>query len=138
MARTTPVSKGWISLVRPPGTILPVAVATISTLPNEAHATAKQKTAMMLAPIARPIGDGGLSVISSAAGRNAISCSRRRAAAGVLGNWTMFRLADVMDPGLQIMEVCVTSVRADQLIMAAVLDDAAMLERDDPVGIAYG
>ena len=40
----------------------------------------------------------------------------------------MFRLADVMDTGLQIVEVCVTAVRADQLIMAAVLDDAAMLD----------
>src|SRR5881397_3109719 len=137
MARTTPVSNGWISLVRPPGTILPVAEATISTLPNVAHSSAKQKTAMMLAPIARPIGDGGVSVISSAAGRNAISCSRRRAGAGGLGNGTMFRLADVMDTGLQIVEVCVTPVRADQLIMSAVLDDAAMLERNDPVRITY-
>src|SRR6266567_5037991 len=136
MARTTPVSNGWISLVRPPGTILPVAVATISTLPSDAHNSATQKTAMMLAPIARPIGDGGDSVISSAAGRNAISCSRRRTSA--LGNVTIFRLADVMDTGLQIVEVCVAPIRADQLIMAAVLDDAAMLESDDPVRIAHG
>src|SRR6266567_575705 len=91
---------------------------------------------MMLAPIARPIGDGGVSVISSAAGRNAISCSRRRGS--VLGNTTTFRLADVMDTGLQIVKVCVTTVRADQLIMATVLDDAAMLEGDDPVRVAYG
>ena len=41
-----------------------------------------------------------------------------------------------MDPGLQ--KVCVTSVRVDQLAMAAVLDDAAMLEGDDPVRIAHG
>src|SRR6266852_2033849 len=101
MERITPVSNGWISLVRPPDTILPVAVATMSTLPNDAHTSAMQKTVMMLAPMARPIGDGGVSVISSAAGRNAISCSRRRTSA--LGNGTMFRLADVMDAGLQIV-----------------------------------
>src|SRR5207244_6491905 len=116
--------------------ILPVAVATISTMPNDAHDSATQKTAMMLAPIARPIGDGGDSVISSAAGRKAISCSRRRTSA--LGNGTIFRLADVMDTGLQVMEVCVAPVRADQLSMAAVFDGAATVEGDDPVCIAGG
>jgi hypothetical protein len=54
--------------------------------------------AMILAAIARPTGDGGDSVISSAAGKNAISCSRRRTS--VRGNAMMFRLAEVMDPGL--------------------------------------
>src|SRR5437879_2870417 len=136
MARTTPVSNGWISLVRPPGTILPVAVATISTLPSDAHTSAALKTAMMLAPIARPIGDGGDSVISSAAGRNAISSPLRRASAR--GNATMLRLADCMDTCLQIVQICVAPVRADQVVMAAVLDDAAALDRDDPVRLAHG
>src|SRR5260370_41087194 len=36
------------------------------------------------------------------------------------------------------MKVCVTPVRADQLIVATVLDDAAMLDRDDPVRVAHG
>src|SRR5258707_4726959 len=100
MARTTPVSNGWISLVRPPGTILPVDVVTISTLPSDAQVSATQKTATMLAPIARPTGEGGVSVISSAAGRNAISASRRTSA---LGNGTMFLLTDVMDSRLKVM-----------------------------------
>ncbi|APO51388.1 hypothetical protein ACVILJ_002600 [Bradyrhizobium diazoefficiens] len=43
MAQTTPVSSGWISLVLPLGMILPVAVATMSTLPKVAHAIATQK-----------------------------------------------------------------------------------------------
>jgi len=49
----------------------------------------------------------------------------------------MLLRADVIDPGLQIVEVCVTSVRADQLVMAAILDDAAMLERNDSVRVAH-
>ena len=73
MARTTPVSSGWISFVLPLGMIFPVAVATMSTLPNVAHAIATQKIAMIVAPTARPRGEGGVSAISSAAGRNASS-----------------------------------------------------------------
>src|SRR6478735_7408360 len=134
MARTTPVSNGWISLVRPPGTILPVAVATISTRPNDAHTSATQKTAMILAAIARPTGDGGDSVISSAAGRNAISCSRRRA--GGFGNGTIFVLADAMDACLEEVELRIAAVRADQLVMRAVLDNAASLDGDDAIGLA--
>ena len=76
MARTTPVSNGWMILVRPLGTIFPVAEATMSIVPNHAQTSATQNTAMMVAPIARPIGDGGVSTISSAAGRNASSSSR--------------------------------------------------------------
>ena len=49
IALTTPVSNGWISLVRPLGTILPGAVATMSTLPSDAQTSATQKTAMMVA-----------------------------------------------------------------------------------------
>src|ERR1700761_1038122 len=135
MARTTPVSNGWISLVRPPGTILPIDVATISTLPSDAHASATQKTATMLAPIARPTGEAGVSVISSAAGKNAISASRRRISA--LGNATMFLLPDVMDACLQVMQLCIASVRADQILVVAVLDDAASLDCNDPVGLAH-
>src|SRR5580704_10233507 len=136
MARTTPVSNGWISLVRPPGTILPVDVVTISTLPSDAHASATQKTATMLTPIARPTGEAGVSVISSAAGRNAISASRRRISA--LGSATAFLLlAGVMDARLQVMQLCVAPVRTDQILVVAVLDDAASLDRNDPVGLAH-
>lgn len=43
MARTTLVSSGWIRLVLPLGMILPVAVATMSTVPQVAHTIATQK-----------------------------------------------------------------------------------------------
>lgn len=41
--RTTLVSSGWIRLVLPLGMILPLAVATISTVPQVAHTIATQK-----------------------------------------------------------------------------------------------
>ena len=42
MDRTTPVSNGWITLVRPLGTIFPVADATMSIVPAEAQISATQ------------------------------------------------------------------------------------------------
>src|ERR1700684_2217974 len=68
--------------------IFPVAVATISTWPRLAHRSASTNSAIMDAPIARPIGEGGVSTISSAAGRNA-SSSRSRCLAPP-GNGTIF------------------------------------------------
>ncbi len=70
MAETMPVSSGWMVLVRPVGTILPEAVAMMSTWPKIAQTTAIAKNRMMVAPMARPTGDAGVSRISSAAGRN--------------------------------------------------------------------
>ena len=61
IARTTPVSNGWISLTRPLGTTLPGANATISTCPTAAQINARQNRTMTVTPIARPIGDGGVS-----------------------------------------------------------------------------
>src|SRR5258707_2503801 len=134
MPWTMPVSKGWMSLVRPVGMILPGAVATTSTLPSDAHASATQKRAIMVAPIARPIGDGGVSAISSAAGRNASSYSPRRA--GGFGNGTIVVLTDAMDACLEEVELCIAAIRADQLVMCTVLDDAASLDGDDAIGFA--
>ena len=114
MDRTTPVSNGWMTLVRPLGTIFPVADATMSIVPHQAQASAAQNSRMMVAPIARPIGDGGVSTISSAAGRNASSAPRRSCArrngmtrriglAGVAGS------ADFMDASLQPMQRCIAA-----------------------------
>src|SRR5258708_27444851 len=65
-------------LLRPLGMILPCAEATMSILPNEAHASARQKMRMIVALVAGPGGGGGRLTISSAAGRNASSCRRAR------------------------------------------------------------
>ena len=86
IVRTTPVSNGWISLVRPFGMILPGAEATMSTSPNVAQPSARQNATMTVSPISRPNGDGGVSTISSAAGRNASSSRSRRS--GRAGNAT--------------------------------------------------
>jgi hypothetical protein len=47
--------------------LLPIAAA------NDAHASVKQKRAMIITPTIRRVGDGGVSVISNAAGRKVSS-----------------------------------------------------------------
>src|SRR4029079_3931874 len=76
MDRTTPVSNGWMTLVRPLGTIFPVVAATISVVPAQAQVTATQNSRIIVAPIARPTGDRGGLAISGAAGRKASSFAR--------------------------------------------------------------
>src|SRR5436190_23911110 len=63
-------------LVRPLGMIFPVADATMSMVPHHDQSNAAQNSTAIVATIARPVGDGGVSTISSAAGRKA-SSSRR-------------------------------------------------------------
>src|SRR5215831_6014418 len=65
-----------MTLVRPLGTIRPDAVATISTLLRHAQTRARQNNAMIVPPMAPAIGGGGVSTISSAAGRKASSSLR--------------------------------------------------------------
>src|SRR5882757_5294942 len=141
MERTTPVSKGWMTLVRSLGTIFPVADATMSIVPHQAQTSAAQNSRMMQAPIERPIGDGGVSTISSAAGRNA-SSSRRRSCAVRIGMTRRVGLSglslselslaglcpagstvsdDFMDSCLQQMQRCVAAAGLDQGVMGAVL-----------------
>src|SRR5580693_1319653 len=121
MARTTPVSNGCTTFVRPVGTILPGAVAMMSMLPNDAQASATQNSAMMVKAMERPTGEGGVSTISSAAGKNA-SSSRSRRLFG-LGN-SMTRLADVMDACLQSVQRRVAAAGLDQLVVGPVLGQA--------------
>ena len=118
------------------GMIFPVAVATISTVPNVAQASAKQKTAMIVAPIARRSA-GGVSTISSAAGRKATLPAVRQPESVPFGNGMIF-LADFMDSGLQIVQRSITSAAANEFVMGAVFDDAATIERDDSVSMAHG
>src|ERR1700733_12552848 len=68
--------------------IFPAAVATISTWPRLAQARANTNKPIRVAPTARPRGDGGVSTISSAAGRN--SSSSRSRGLGPAGKGTTF------------------------------------------------
>src|ERR1700747_3301061 len=120
-----------MSLVRPLGMIFPCAGATISTVPTHAQTKAAQTRAIIVAAIARPAGDAGVSVISRAAGRKASSYSPRRT--GCFGKAIILRLADGIDASLQEVKFCVAAIAADQLIMAAVLDDPTALEGDDAI-----
>src|SRR5712691_227686 len=134
IARTTPVSNGWTVLVRPLGMIFPCADATISIVPNAAQTSARQKTAMMVTPMARPIGEGGVSTTSSAAGRNASSSRSRRSRP--FGNG-MTPLANFMDAALHAVERRVPAAGPDQLVMRAVLDEPAALDRHDAVAPSH-
>src|SRR5207302_1547364 len=136
IARTTPVSNGWITLVRPLATILPGAVATMSIFPKAVQASATQKSAIIVSATARPTGEGGVSTTSRAAGRNASSSRSRRVLD--FGKATTAALLDFMEAALDAMEVCIPSAGADQFIMGAVLDQTSSIDSDDPVGSAHG
>src|SRR5262245_42291407 len=143
MERTTPVSNGWMILVRPLGTIFPLADATMSIVPHQAHTSAAQNSRMMAAPIARPIGDGGVSTISRAAGRNAsssprLSCARRNAMMRRIGLTGVAGSADFMNSCLQAMQRCIAGAGLDQGVMGAGLDQAAARERDDAIHRSHG
>src|SRR5499427_10588092 len=143
MERTTPVANGWMTLVRPLGTIFPLADATMSIVPHQAHTSAAQNSRMMVVAIARPIGDGGVSTISSAAGRNASSsprrsCPRRNGMTRRIGLTGVAGSGDFMDSRLQPMQGCIAAASLDQRVMGAVLDQAAALERDDAIRRPHG
>src|SRR6476620_6626492 len=107
--------------VRPLAMILPGAEATMSILPKAVQASARQNKAMIVTPMARPIGDGGVSTISSAAGRKASSSRSRRLRA--FGNGTTAALVDFMNATLQAIKRRVAPACPDQLIMLAVLNE---------------
>src|SRR5262249_8714245 len=143
MARTPPAPNGCTTLVRPLGTILPVADATMSIVPTAAHSRAAQNKRPMTAAMARPMGDGGVSMISSAAGKNA-SSSRRRARTDRGGTRLgtdaalAATLADFMDACLQPVQRCIAAACLDQCVMGAVLDQTPAIEGHDAIRRAYG
>src|SRR6516225_2821803 len=126
--------------------ILPVAEATMSTRPKNAHSSARQNRATMLNTIVRPTGDGGVSTISSAAGRKASSYLSRPLLAPEVGS--AFRtfaaaacddcLADCMDARLESMEHRIAPTCIDELVVGAVLHQPSAIDGDDAVGPAHG
>src|SRR5262245_36077449 len=138
MARTTPVSNGCTTLVRPLGTIFPVADATMSMVPNEAQMSAAQNMRPMVPAIMRPSGDGGVSMISSAAGRNASSSPRRAGPRRIGIRCRIGALADFMDACLQPVQRCIAAACLDQGVVGAVLDQTAPIEGDDAVREPHG
>src|SRR5882672_9354015 len=121
--------------MRPTGTILPCAVAMMSMWPKEAQPSASRKKKISAPAMARPTGEAGVSMISTAAGRNSSSARRdelrdERALFIALS-------ADFMESSLQTMERGVAPPGADQLIVGAILDDATALDRNDAVGAPH-
>src|SRR5882757_2660766 len=156
---TIPASSGWMTLSPPWATILPGAVATISILPKQAQAKPTQKISTIVMPSARPTGEGGVSTISRAAGRNSVSM-RSRPPGGMKPS-SDFRMpnpefqrsaihaprprrgrsrssTDFMETRLHAVQVSVVPAAAQEVIVAAVFDDAAVRDRDDAVGPAHG
>ena len=144
IARTTPVSNGWMTLVRPLGTILPVAEATMSTVPHQDQTSATQNSSAIvdrdratdrrwrrLHDLERGRQEGELFA--------APSCLRRNGTTrfGPLGRQGA-RLADFMDASLQTVQRRIAAAGLDQRVMGAVLDQAAALERDDAVRRPHG
>src|SRR6478735_2782005 len=132
-----------MTLVRPFGTILPAAEATMSTVPHQDQASATQNSSAIVAAIARPIGDGGVSTISSAAGRKASSspCLSRLRRNGMTVSVRLTGrapLANFIDTSLQPVQRRIATAGLDQRVMGAVLDQAAVLERDDAIRGPYG
>src|SRR6185503_4780247 len=107
----------------------------MSISPKAAQASAAQKTRITVAPIARPIGDGGLSTISRAAGRNASSCAVRGVCRCCEKSSTT--LADFMQACLGAEQRRIASAAADKLLVSAILDDAPAFDRDDAVGMTH-
>ena len=138
MARTTPVSNGWMILVRPLGMILPGADGDDV---DRAEARPGQRDAEH--------GDDGR---PRSRGRSATAASRRsparpaerrarRSPTRVLRCLRKRRrrllLADCHAmPCLQAIERRIAAAGLDQLVVGAVLDDAAALDGDDAVGRA--
>src|SRR5260221_10096407 len=97
---------------------------------------ATRKTAMIVPPMARPAGEAGVSMISNAAGRNSSSSRRRRPVPAAAR--PMASSDDFMKTGLGTMENGIAPTLADQLVVTAVLDDVAVLDGDDAIGVPYG
>ncbi len=86
---------------------------------------------------ARPIGDAGVSRISSAAGRNCRAVSTR--CLGKLSNrrFCSALLANGMDSCLELVKHFVAAGPFDQFVMLSVLDQAAGLDGNDPIGMPH-
>src|SRR5215467_4856281 len=126
-----------MTLVRPVGTILPEAVAMMSTWPSVAQAIAAAKNAMIVAAIARPVGEAGVSRISSAAGKNSSSALR---GFGPRNATTLSDLGSdrVMEARLKPVKRRVAAAGADQVVVAAVFDQPAAINRNDAISAANG
>ncbi len=144
IALITPVSKGWMTLLRPLGTILPCAAAMMSIVPHDAQAIAKQKTLMMTRAIARPTGEvESRRAPAPPAGMPIRDCVGERPVAGMGRRdwWISSRLNDGSDrrqATLQPVQRRIPPAGTDQLVMGAVFDDATRLERNDAVDKTYG
>src|SRR5580658_9150829 len=105
----------------------------MSTVPTLAQTIAEVNMATIAQAPRRPIGEGGLSMISRAAGRKPISSRLRRrcAAAAATSVLSCFTVAS-----LQSMQRGVSTALLQKFRMRAVFDDAPAVDCDDAIGHA--
>src|SRR5215831_4061546 len=144
MLFTTPISSGWIILTWPDGMIRPLAVATMSICPTQAQPIATLTSKTITPIIIRPAAEAGVSMISSAAGRNSSSCCFRQLCRNGRRISLLFLLRpvaivsdDIDQPRLKPMELGVAPAPSHQIVVFSVLDQAAAIERDDAVSAAH-
>src|ERR1700737_4859168 len=116
--------------------ILPLETATMSTRPNHAQISASVKTATRQWAPRRPIGEGGVSTISRAAGRNSRSTLRMGlfwTGTTAVVIWRSF-IRTAFGSGLHGVKLGVAAAAAQQVLMGAVLGDASALDSQDAVG----
>src|SRR5258707_868345 len=123
-----------MTFVRPLGTIRPVAVATMSTLPKVAQPSARQNNAIMVPPIAPAIGAGGVSTFWGAAGGTARPAGE---GAVVFGEPEPRALRVFINPCLDAIRRRVAPAGVDQLFMGAILDQTAAFNRDDAIAAPH-
>src|ERR1700761_70755 len=100
----------------------------MSTFASDAQAAEKQKTTAIEMATALPTGDAGVSTISSAAGKNALSSLLRR------GNAMIF-LADFMNAShLEAVQIRVPTSRANEFFMRTVFDDTTVIDCNNTIG----
>src|ERR1700758_2353461 len=112
----------------------------MSTVPMLAQMRARQKIAMIVTPTARPAGEGGVSTISSAAGKNASSSGLRLGAnfPASCPPSRLTRLPNFMDACLNAMQRRVAPAGCYQLLVRSVLDQPAAVDGDDAIGAPHG
>src|SRR5215469_5409902 len=102
----------------------------MSTSPRLAQVSAIQNKPISTSVMARPIGDAGVSITSSAAGRKA---SRSIARSSHPSSALTSALADFMESPLQAVQRSVAAPGDDQLLMCSVLNQAPAIQGDDAV-----
>src|SRR5690348_2354783 len=119
-------------LVMPTATMRPDEVAITSMRPMLAQANAMIAHAIIARAVNRPTGDAGASIISSAAGKNSRSLRVLVSAFAVRRPISSSGMRGAL---LQTEQGRVSAASFQQLIVAAVLNNAPAFDRHNPMAV---